>query len=88
MARQKKEVYTQEEVELITRLLVVEAFTGVNSMLLNSGAQPSKEVGEIIMGVAGVVLRANGEVVKAIETLQLDDTRLAQLQVLANGALK
>lgn len=88
MARPKKETYSREEVELITRIVMVQSLGGVNNMLLSSGAQPSKEVGEVIMHLAGGV-KANGKAAdEAVKSLQLDESRLKELQELANGALK
>jgi len=88
MARPKKEVYTQEEVELITHMILVGALGGVNQLLLSSGAQPNKEIGEIIMHLAAGV-KANSETAnEAVKSLQLDEARLAQLQVFIDGALK
>lgn len=88
MARPKKETYSHEEVELITQIVMVQSLGGVNNMLLSSGARPSKEVGEIIMHLAAGV-KANSEAIdETVKSLQLDETRLAQLQELANGALK
>jgi len=88
MARPKKELYTSEEVELITHYIMAGAMAGTNNMLLNSGAAPSKEIGEIVMHLAGGVVANNSAIVEMVKSLQLDETRLKQLQEIANGAFK
>lgn len=88
MARPKKELYTSEEVELITHYIMAGAMAGTNNMLLNSGAAPSKEIGEIVMYLAGGVVANNSAIVEMVKSLQLDETRLKQLQEIANGAFK
>lgn len=88
MARLKKEVYTKEEVELITHFSVLKLLGTVNNLLLSSGAEPSKEVGEIVMGLAKTVVGSNEKAASLVESLQVDEARAAHLQGLIDGALK
>ncbi|QHJ79845.1 MAG: hypothetical protein [Caudoviricetes sp.] len=88
MARPKQELYSRAEVELIIHMATGTVGSSLNNMLLVSGAKPSKEVGEIIMGIAGSVVHSSGKTDELVKSLQLDEARLAQLREVINGALK
>lgn len=50
MARPRKETkFTREEVEYVAQMVLAKTLSQAGHMLLNAGAQPSPEIGAIIM---------------------------------------
>lgn len=61
MARKKEVLFTRAEVDLICKSVLAHALTNVSSTLVNSGAEPSPEIGKIIMHFAKGATVIGGE---------------------------
>lgn len=85
MARPKKETYSRQEVDLMLNGVMAITLAQINHSLLSSKAEPSGEIGKLIMGYAQGNCHFNDEAMRIAKELMLEGERAAQIQGIING---